>query len=139
MISPRTARQLIAGHAMRLGSVSVPLEGALGYVLAEAVRSPMALPRFDNSAMDGFAVRSRDTTNATAHRPVSLQIDDTVFAGDSAARSLRTGHACGIMTGAPMPKGADTIIPIEQAIARGAIASGMFEDEARKCAKGLWS
>jgi molybdopterin molybdotransferase len=98
----------------------VSLEDALGYVLAEAVLASMPLPRFDNSAMDGFAVRFRDTTEATAHRPVSLQIDDTVFAGDSPARLLRAGHACGIMTGAPLPKGADTIIPIEQAIVRGA-------------------
>lgn len=119
MITPRTAQGLIAGHAKRLGSVSVPIEDALGHVLAEAVRSSMSWPRFDNSAMDGFAVRWHDTTNAVAHRPVSLQIDDTVFAGDNVARSLRAGHACAIMTGAPLPKGADTIIPIEEALVRG--------------------
>jgi molybdopterin molybdotransferase len=120
MISPQSARRLIADHATPLGSVSVPLEDTLGYVLAEAVRASMALPRFDNSAMDGFAVRFSDTADATTDCPVTLQIDGTVFAGDNAARLLRAGHACGIMTGAPLPKGADTIIPIEQAIVRGA-------------------
>jgi len=119
MISPRAAQRLIARHALRLESVSVPIEDALGHVLAEDVRSSMSLPRFDNSAMDGFAVRWDDTTDAAADRPVSLQIDGTVFAGDNATRSLRARHACGIMTGAPLPKGADTIIPIEDALVRG--------------------
>jgi len=119
MISPRAAQELIAGYAKRLGSVSLPIEDAMGHVLAEAVRSSMSWPRFDNSAMDGFAVRSHDTANAAAHRLVSLQIDDTVYAGDIATRSLGVGHACGIMTGAPLPKGADTIIPIEDALVRG--------------------
>jgi molybdopterin molybdotransferase len=120
MISPGTAQRLIAKHAKRLGPVSVDIEEALGHVLAEAVRSTMPLPRFDNSAMDGFAVRHGDTAGATPRRPVTLKLADTVFAGDSIARRLPRRHACGIMTGAPLPAGTDAIIPVEEAVVRGA-------------------
>lgn len=116
MISPRTAQRLIARHTTRCGPTSVPIVDALGYVLAEDVRSSVDLPGFDNSAMDGYAVRSRDTRTATAETPTRLSIVFTVHAGDEARAPLPARAACGIMTGARLPPKADAIVPKEQAI-----------------------
>jgi molybdopterin molybdotransferase len=118
MISPRTAQRLIARHTGVLGTKRIAIDHALGHVLAENIRSPLALPVFDNSAMDGFAVRSRDTIGASRKAPIRLTIIDTVFAG-GASKSLRARTACRIMTGAPLPRGADAVIPVEAAIIEG--------------------
>ena len=114
MITPGRALERVRRACRRLPAESVPLEAAPGRVLARSVRSPFPLPRFDNSAMDGFAVRTRDTSAASTAAPVSLEIRPTIFAGDSAGK-LGRGEACRIMTGAPVPRGADGIIPVERA------------------------
>ena len=119
MIVPQTALKLIGRHARPLGTVRVALADALDHVLAEDVRSPLALPLFDNSAMDGYALRARDTAHATPSRPARLTVRATVYAGDTVRRTIRKDEACGIMTGAPLPRGADTVIPIEQAVVDG--------------------
>lgn len=95
--------------------VSVRAEAALGRLLAHDLAAPVPLPRFDNSQMDGYAVRAEDLAGATAHEPVSLSIAPVVAAGGS-VRTHEPGTATPIMTGAPIPKGADAVIPIEQAI-----------------------
>jgi molybdopterin molybdotransferase len=119
MISPRTAQRLIRRHCASLDVKTVATEDALGYVLAEDIRSPHPLPHFDNSGMDGFALCSKDTKRASARRPVRLSIGESIFAGDTSRRSLRRGEACRIMTGAPLPRGADTVIAKEDAIVEG--------------------
>jgi len=91
----------------------VPLPEALGRVLAEAVVSPLALPPWDNSSMDGYAVRAGDVRGATPAAPVTLRVVATVAAGAASDRALGTGEAIRIMTGGPVPAGADSVIRVE--------------------------
>lgn len=105
-------RRMIAG-VEPLGTETRPLLAALGSVLAEDVASPVDLPPWDNSAMDGFAVRSADVAGASADRPVVLRVVDDVAAGGFPARALGPGEAARIMTGAPVPTGADGVIRVE--------------------------
>jgi len=96
-----------------LDAETVPLRQALGRVLAEDVRSPLALPPWDNASMDGYAVRSADLPSASASNPVVLQVVGTVAAGSPTVRVLGAGEAMRIMTGAPVPAGADSVIRVE--------------------------
>lgn len=89
------------------------LRQALGRVTAEDVRSPLALPPWDNASMDGYAVRADDVRGASASRPVALRVLGTIAAGGSSAHTLKTGEALRIMTGAPVPAGADSVIRVE--------------------------
>lgn len=90
----------------------VPLAEAAGLVLAADVRAALDVPRFDHAAMDGFAVRAVDVLGATEHAPVILPVDASVAAGDRPGRHA-PGTATRIMTGAPVPEGADTVVPFE--------------------------
>ncbi len=85
----------------------------LGLSCAEDIDAGMDLPRFDNSAMDGYAVRARDVTTATDHRPVRLAVVGEVAAGAAAPHRLSPSTAMKIMTGAPVPADADAIVPYE--------------------------
>jgi molybdopterin molybdotransferase len=85
---------------------TVPLDAAYGRVLASDIAAPISLPPFDNSAVDGYAVRAADLDRAAETR---LAITDRVTAGRAAARALAPGAAIRIFTGAPMPPGADTV------------------------------
>ncbi|MEW9533126.1 gephyrin-like molybdotransferase Glp [Microbispora sp. NPDC049125] len=87
----------------------VELEAALGAVLAEDVASPVPLPPFDNSAMDGYAVRAGDVAAA----PVTLPVIGDVAAGDGRLLAIGPGLVTRIMTGAPLPAGADAVVPVE--------------------------
>jgi molybdopterin molybdotransferase len=89
------------------------LADAAGMVLADDVSAPEALPRFDNSAMDGYAVRSRDVAGASESSPVLLRVVADLAAGTDATPVVGAGTAARIMTGAPVPPGADTIVPVE--------------------------
>jgi molybdopterin molybdotransferase len=91
-----------------LGPVEVPLLEAFGRALAADIISPEEVPPFDNSAMDGFALRAGDPAVAGGLK-VALEIP----AGTVAPRALRSGEAARIMTGAPLPAGADTVVPVE--------------------------
>jgi molybdopterin molybdotransferase len=101
-----------AGVKRSLGQEQIRLEAIVGRVAAQEVRSPEDIPAFDNSAMDGFAVRSEDTAGASAERPVSLPVQGRLAAGDDAS-GVRAGGAVEIMTGAPLPRGFDAVIRIE--------------------------
>lgn len=90
-----------------------PLLDALGSVLAEDVASPVDLPPWDNSAMDGFAVRAADVRGASAEVPRVLRVVDDVPAGHFASRPVGAGEAIRIMTGAPVPEGADGVVRVE--------------------------
>jgi len=96
-----------------LGTESVPVRDALGRVLAAPVVSPLTIPPWDNSAMDGFAVRSRDVAGASAESPAELSVLETVAAGGFPTKALSKGTATRIMTGAPIPSGADAVIRVE--------------------------
>ncbi len=96
-----------------LGVERVALLDALGRVLATPVISPLTLPAWDNSAMDGYALRAADVEGATAEKPVSLTVLETVAAGAFPSRAVEAGSCTRIMTGAPLPEGVDTVIRLE--------------------------
>ncbi|MEY9213868.1 molybdopterin molybdotransferase MoeA [Thermobifida halotolerans] len=93
--------------------IELDLLRAHGAVLAEPVTAQVALPPFDNSAMDGYAVRAADVAAATAEAPVSLPVVADIPAGDSFTSAIPEGCCVRIMTGAPMPVGADAVVPVE--------------------------
>ncbi|UFJ42109.1 molybdopterin molybdotransferase MoeA [Brevibacillus humidisoli] len=92
----------------------VPLAEAYGRVLAEPVYAAYDLPPFDRSPLDGYAVRSADTASATPDTPVTLEVIETVAAGEVPRHPVASGQACRIMTGAMMPDGADAVVMFEQ-------------------------
>lgn len=96
-----------------LEPIELDLVQAHGAVLAESIASPVSLPQFDNSAMDGYAVRASDVAGATADEPVRLPVVADIAAGDTGAHGIRSGLCTRIMTGAPMPAGADAVVPVE--------------------------
>jgi molybdopterin molybdotransferase len=96
-----------------LPAESVPVGRALGRVLAADVVAVVDLPGFDNSAMDGYAVRAAELAGAADHAPVRLPVDGDIAAGDTGRHSLAAGHTLRIMTGAPLPDGADAVVPVE--------------------------
>jgi len=96
-----------------LRPASVPLLEALDCLLAQDVVSPIDLPGFDNSSMDGFAVRMPDVAAATGERPAVLDVVADVPAGAGAPVPLPAGGAARIMTGAPVPPGTDAVVPVE--------------------------
>lgn len=96
-----------------LPAMDVPLAESLGMVLAADVASPLALPPWDNASMDGYAVRGADVRGARGDAPVALPVTATIAAGGRAATALAPRTAMRIMTGAPVPDGADSVIRIE--------------------------
>lgn len=97
-----------------LPPVERPLLETLDFVIAETIVAPGNVPPFTNSAMDGYALRSRDTDGATAEMPVSLTIVGTVAAGEDPRSIVDVGQALRIMTGAPLPPGADAVVRFEE-------------------------
>jgi molybdopterin molybdotransferase len=91
-----------------------PLLEALGLPVSEQVASTVDLPGFDNSAMDGYAVCFDDVATATSDHPVHLPVVGEVAAGQTTLFAMSPGTAVRIMTGAPIPQGADTVVPVEQ-------------------------
>ncbi len=90
-----------------------PLMDALGLPVAEDLHAPIALPTFDNSAMDGYAVVTADVDGATAEQPVRLPVVGEIGAGQASLLALSPGTAAKIMTGAPVPEGCDAVVPYE--------------------------
>jgi molybdopterin molybdotransferase len=113
MLTVPEASARILEHINPLGVERVPLLDSLGRVLAEPVRAPMTLPAWANSAMDGYAVRAVDIDAATPERPVPLRVLETVAAGKFATQPVVAGTAIRIMTGAPLPDDADTVVRVE--------------------------
>jgi len=109
-ITPAEALETVLEHTPVLGSEVVPTPDALGRVLAEAVTSPRELPPADNSAMDGYAVRAADCAAADAEHPVRLPVAFEVPAGAAGLPQLAPGSAARILTGAPLPPGADAVV-----------------------------
>ena len=96
-----------------LKTETVALREALGRVLAVDVQSGIDLPPFANSAMDGYAVRAQDVAHSDADAPVQLEVVMDIQAGMAPQETLQAGQAARIMTGAPVPDGADSVIPVE--------------------------
>ena len=113
MISVEEARQKILEHFVTLDSKSVSILDSLGLVVSESVKSPLNIPPFNNSAMDGYAVISEDTKLASSDHVVNLKILETIKAGSVPSEKVIKGTASRIMTGAPIPEGADSIVPFE--------------------------
>lgn len=113
MLSVTEAAGRIAAAVVPLGVERVPLREAVGRVLGADVISPITLPHWTNSAMDGYAVRAVDVRGASESAPVVLPVIETVAAGAFPTRPLGTGEATRIMTGAPLPDGADTVVRVE--------------------------
>jgi molybdopterin molybdotransferase len=120
LISIEEARSRVLAEAAPLSVESRRLTEALGMVLGQEIVAPHSVPPFDNSAMDGFAVRASDVAAARADSPVRLEIVGTVAAGQVAADPLRAGEAIRIMTGAPLPEGADAVVRSEVTEDKGA-------------------
>jgi molybdopterin molybdotransferase len=114
LTSLTTAQQIVLDAASVLGCEKVGLLDALGRVLGEDIIAPRANPPWDNSAMDGFAVRWADIHSEHAISKIpELKIVEDVAAGAVATKSVGQGEAIRIMTGAPMPAGADTVVRVE--------------------------
>lgn len=96
-----------------LDPIELQLLDAQGCVLVEDITVPVALPPFDNSSMDGYAVRAADTTAADRDAPVSLTVIGDIAAGHGELPAVGPGQAARIMTGAPVPPGADAVVPVE--------------------------
>lgn len=106
--------QRIALEAVRpLEPITLPLLDAAGCVLAEEVTAAWPLPSFDNSSMDGYAVLAADVASASSESPVVLDVVDDVPAGYRATERVSPGRAIRIMTGAPLPDGAEAVVPVE--------------------------
>ena len=114
MISVEDALAYILKHFYPLESESVSMLDALGLVLAEDIVAEIDVPPFKNSAMDGYAVRAKDIESASSGHPVTLTVIGDVAAGRVSNLDVGTGTAIRIMTGAPIPPGAETVVRFEE-------------------------
>lgn len=110
MLTVAEASERILAEIRPLAIETVPLRKALGRVCAEDIRATVTMPPWSNSSMDGYAVRSADITPVMSGQPVKLRVVATIAAGEFAPRPLKRGEAMRIMTGAPVPDGADSVI-----------------------------
>ena len=113
MISVEQALEKILSNIDVLGEEQRPILDCLGQVLAEDIYADINVPPLDNSAFDGYVVRSEDISGASRQHPRFLRIIDTIYAGSIPKREVEPGTAIRIMTGAPIPKGADCVVKFE--------------------------
>ena len=113
MLSVEDARDRILSYFGPLDSVEVPLLDAVGLTLAEDLTAEFDIPPLANSAMDGYAVKSTDVSAASKFNPVLLPVDGYIAAGEVPEKPLSERSAVRIMTGAPVPEGADAVVPFE--------------------------
>jgi len=109
-LAPRESARQILTHIRRQPPLRVPLDDALGAVLAETITSPLDIPAWPNSAMDGYAVRGEDVRGASASAPRPLRVIEQIPAGHFPTRRIGPGECARIFTGAPLPDGADCVI-----------------------------
>jgi molybdopterin molybdotransferase len=105
--------EAVLGRVRGLPAFDQPLMEALGLVLCEDIVSGVSLPGFDNSAMDGYAVQAADLAGASHDNPITLPVVGEIAAGRSEPIVVTSGTCVRIMTGAPMPRGADSVVPVE--------------------------
>jgi molybdopterin molybdotransferase len=116
LLSPDEARRVVLQHSPTLPQETVPHAAALGRTLASDVASPVELPPFDNSSVDGYALRADDTRGASPQSPSVLAVLGTSGAGDTGEYSIEACKSVRIMTGAPLPPGADAVVMREDTI-----------------------
>ncbi len=109
-LAPAEAARLILAAVRRQPPLRIPLDDALGTVLAEDLISPIHIPAWTNSAMDGYAARGEDVRGASEERPVRLRVVEQLPAGRFPTRPIGPGECARIFTGAPVPDGCDTVI-----------------------------
>ena len=114
MLSVEEASERILAHFSPLSAERRPLLETLGQVLAEDAVAPRDIPPLDNSAMDGYAVIAADVASASESAPVELDVIGGVAAGELPSQTVVRGAAIRIMTGAPIPPGADAVVPFEE-------------------------
>ena len=112
-VSVETASQWVDGHTSPLGPEDVALPNACGHVLAAPVTAPLDVPSFDRSAMDGYALRGSETHGAGDYNPLPFRIIGEALPGKPFPGEVLPGTAVRIMTGAPVPAGADAVLPAE--------------------------
>ena len=110
MLSVEDARQKMLKSIPVLSTESREILESTGYVLAETLNATENIPPFDNSAMDGFAVQSKDVNGVSKEKPASLTVVETIAAGYAPKKTVESGQAARIMTGAMMPEGADAVV-----------------------------
>lgn len=97
----------------------IPLAAAAGRILAKPIIAPLDLPAFDNSAMDGYAVRAADVAGAKSDSPICLRLQSRIVAGENDPGKLASGECARVFTGAPLPQGADAVVMQEDASQNG--------------------
>lgn len=113
MLPLEEAQQLVLSTVSPLERIWVPISESLGYILAEDIYSTLNVPPWDNAAMDGYAVRAIDTQGASRSNPKVFKVIGEVSAGSLSDVTIRPGTAVRIMTGAPLPRGADAVVQFE--------------------------
>ena len=113
MISVEQALERILSYFNVLEATEVPVLDSLGQVIAEDIYSGINIPPLDNAAMDGYAVQAKDTRGASNGSPRFLRVIGTVIAGSISKQAVKPGTAIRIMTGAPVPEGADSVVRFE--------------------------
>src|SRR5512144_650217 len=113
LLSVNEARERILSQFHAVKTQTLPLAESSNRVLAGEIHAADDLPLFDNSSMDGFAIRAADSASATPDSPRSLRVVADIPAGTSPTVTLAPGEAARIMTGAHMPEGADSVVPVE--------------------------
>src|SRR5262245_19630942 len=114
LISVEAALEAILEKIRPVETETVPVVRSFGRVLAEVVSSEVNVPPFANAAMDGYALIAGDSQEASLATPVRLQVVEYVPAGVTPTQKIVTGAAARIMTGAPLPAGADTVVRFEE-------------------------
>src|SRR5438034_11748862 len=112
-------RREILNRIRTLAPIELPLQEAFGCVLAADVLAELDMPGFSSSAMDGFAARASDVATATMDDPIVLRVVGRAPVGQQPETTVGGGEAVRIATGAPIPAGADTIVPIEHCVVEG--------------------
>src|SRR3989338_6421481 len=113
MLSISQARKIILNNTGETPAVTVDLMSAAGACLAKDIYSSLPIPLFDNSAMDGYAVRADDLKGTSKKNPIRLKIIEEIPAGHIPRKRVKRGEAALIMTGAMFPAGADTVVVVE--------------------------
>ncbi|OGW94184.1 MAG: hypothetical protein A3G36_05515 [Omnitrophica bacterium RIFCSPLOWO2_12_FULL_45_13] len=132
MIKVDNALNIILNDIKTLGKEPVNLTDSLSRVLAEDIYANSDIPGFDNSAMDGYALRAQDTKGASKTDPKILTVIEDLRAGYISRRAINSGQAIRIMTGAVMPKGSDSVVMVEDTERRGAAGAKIFKAVSRK-------
>ena len=113
LLSVESARNIILEKFQIKNSVLLSLTASLARVLSTDIFAILNLPPFNNSSMDGFAVISENIQDASNQNPVKLDVVEDIAAGMAPRHTINSGQASRIMTGAPLPPGADAVVPVE--------------------------